>query len=212
MEAWDADGRAVVDQVGELVVTGPMPSMPLRFWNDPEDSRYLDAYFSTYPGVWRHGDWITVTSTGGVQVHGRSDATMNRFGVRIGSAEIYEALGLLPEIADSLVVGIEQPDGGYWMPLFVVRTDPADTSTDNASLTEHVQRTLRTQVSPRHVPDEVIVVPALPHTLTGKRLEVPIKRLLQGTALEDATNSTSVDDPAALQWFVDLARQRSSPD
>jgi acetoacetyl-CoA synthetase len=211
MEAWDADGNALVDEVGELVVTRPMPSMPLGFWSDPEDARYLDAYFAIYPGVWRHGDWVTVTSTGGVQVHGRSDATMNRFGVRIGSAEIYEALGQLPEIADSLVVGIEQPDGGYWMPLFVVRTNPANTSMDDASLAEHIRRVLRTQVSPRHVPDDVIVVPALPRTLTGKRLEIPVKRILQGAAVEDATNTRSVDDPAALQLFANLAQQRSSP-
>lgn len=205
MAAWDADGHPVVDEVGELVVTRPMPSMPLDFWNDPGDQRYLDAYFSTYPGVWRHGDWVTISPGGNVVIHGRSDATMNRLGVRTGSAEIYEVVDHVAGVRDSLIVGVEQPDGGYWMPLFLVLTDDHDAVPELAA---ELKRLIRTQVSPRHVPDEVIFTKSLPHTMTGKRMEVPVKRLLQGAALEETVNPRVVDDPAALDQFLDLARQR----
>ncbi len=205
VEAWDADGHPLVDEVGELVITQPMPSMPVGFWGDADGQRYHDAYFATFPGVWRHGDWATVTRHGGVIIHGRSDATMNRYGVRMGSAEIYEAVERLYEVAESLVIGIERSDGGYWMPLFV-RLAPGVEASD--SLVHKVKQTIRAEVSPRHVPDEVIVVDSLPHTLTGKRLEVPIKRILQGTEIGQAVNPRSVDDPAALDWFVDFARSR----
>lgn len=207
VEAWDDDGRAVTDQVGELVVTKPMPSMPLYFWGDTDGSRYRDAYFSTYPGVWRHGDWATVTGHGGVIVHGRSDATMNRFGVRMGSAEIYEAVEKMDAVAEALVVGLELQDGGYWMPLFITVPPGIDPP---ASLPEMVRRVIRTAVSLRHVPDEVIVVSALPHTHTGKRLEIPVKRILQGADLADAVNPNAVDDPGALAWFVDYAAHRGA--
>lgn len=206
MESWDEAGNALVGEVGELVVRTPMPSMPLYFWGDADGARYRDAYFSTYPGVWRHGDWVTVTPHGGVQVHGRSDATMNKFGVRMGSAEIYEAVDTFSEVQDSLVVGVEQADGGYWMPLFITLADPA---TDASVLADRIKREIRTVVSPRHTPDEVIVVDALPHTLTGKRLEVPVKRILQGAEVEQAANSSSVDNPDALHWFAGLARERA---
>jgi acetoacetyl-CoA synthetase len=191
--------------VGELVVTRPMPSMPLYFWDDPDGARYREAYFSTYPGVWRHGDWVTITRHGGVVVHGRSDATMNKYGVRMGSAEVYEAVSRLPQVEDCLVVGVEEADGGYWMPLFVVLAEGLEAGPEVSAL---LKDTIRTQVSPRHVPDEVIVVDVLPHTMTGKRLEVPVKRLLQGARLEDAVNPTAVDAPEALPQFVTLAQQR----
>ena len=205
LQAWDAQGRPVVDEVGELIVTRPMPSMPVRFWNDPDGSRYRDSYFEMFPGVWRHGDWITLTSRGTVVIHGRSDSTLNRQGVRMGSADIYEAVERLPEIRESLVIGVEQPDGGYWMPLFVHLAPGATLDED---LLARIKSTIRKELSPRHVPDEVIEVPGVPHTLTGKRIEVPVKRLLQGTALDKAVNPGSVDDMDLLRHYERLARTR----
>ncbi|MET7883538.1 acetoacetate--CoA ligase [Streptomyces avermitilis] len=206
LQSWDPSGKPLVDEVGELVVTNPMPSMPIRFWNDPDGSRYHGSYFDTYPGVWRHGDWITVTSRGSVVIHGRSDSTLNRQGVRMGSADIYEAVERLPEIKESLVIGVEQPDGGYWMPLFV-HLAPGATLDD--ALLGRIKKTIREQLSPRHVPDEIIEVPGIPHTLTGKRIEVPVKRLLQGTALEKAVNPGSIDNLDLLGFYEDLARKRA---
>ncbi|MFE3740998.1 acetoacetate--CoA ligase [Streptomyces sp. NPDC059134] len=205
LQAWDPEGHPVVGEVGELVVTRPMPSMPVRFWNDPDGSRYRDSYFEMFPGVWRHGDWITVTDRGTVIIHGRSDSTLNRQGVRMGSADIYEVVERLPEIRESLVIGVEEPDGGYWMPLFVHLAEGA--ALDDA-LRTRVRLTIREQLSPRHVPDEIIEVPGIPHTLTGKRIEVPVKRLLQGTALDKAVNAGSVDNLELLRFYEELARER----
>ncbi|MGV9453065.1 acetoacetate--CoA ligase [Streptomyces sp. NPDC003635] len=205
LAAYDADASPVVDQVGELVVTRPMPSMPLYFWNDPEGTRYRDAYFSAYPGVWRHGDWITVTDHGSVIVHGRSDSTLNRNGVRLGSADIHDVVERLPEIAEALVIGAEEPDGGYWMPLFVV---PATGVTLDDALRETIRDAIRAGASPRHVPDEVIEVPGIPHTRTGKKLEVPIKRLLQGTPVEQVVNPAAVDAPDLVEHFARLGAER----
>ncbi|MET9108752.1 acetoacetate--CoA ligase [Streptomyces zhihengii] len=206
LQSWDPEGAPLVGEVGELVVTNPMPSMPIRFWNDPDGSRYHDSYFDVYPGVWRHGDWITITDTGSVVIHGRSDSTLNRQGVRMGSADIYEAVERLPEIRESLVIGLEQPDGGYWMPLFVHLTE--GTALDDG-LRDRIKRTIREQLSPRHVPDEIIEVPGVPHTLTGKRIEVPVKRLLQGTPLDKAVNPGSVDNLELLRFYEDIARKRA---
>lgn len=206
LQAWDPQGKPLVDEVGELVVTNPMPSMPIHFWNDPDGSRYHDSYFDTYPGVWRHGDWITLTSHGSVVIHGRSDSTLNRQGVRMGSADIYEAVERLPEIRESLVIGVEQPDGGYWMPLFIHLAPGAALNDD---LRARIKQTIRAELSPRHVPDEVIEVPGIPHTLTGKRIEVPVKRLLQGTPLDKAVNAGSVDNIELLRFYEQLARERS---
>ncbi|MGI5248999.1 acetoacetate--CoA ligase [Actinacidiphila glaucinigra] len=205
LQAWDPYGKPVTDEVGELVVTNPMPSMPVHFWNDPDGSRYHDSYFEMFPGVWRHGDWITLTSRGTVVIHGRSDSTLNRQGVRMGSADIYEAVERLPEIRESLVIGIEEPDGGYWMPLFVQLAEGA--ALDDA-LRDKVRRTIREQLSPRHVPDEIIPVPGIPHTLTGKRIEVPVKKLLQGTPMDKAVNPGSVDNVELLRFYEELARTR----
>ncbi|MFJ8113658.1 acetoacetate--CoA ligase [Streptomyces sp. NPDC096132] len=202
--AWDEAGQPVLDQVGELVITEPMPSMPLHFWND-DGARYRDAYFGTYPGVWRQGDRITVASHGGVVVHGRSDATLNRMGVRLGSAEIYQAVESLPEVHEALVVGVEEPDGGYWMPMFVALAP--DLRLDDA-LRARMADAIRTQASPRHVPDEIIQVPAVPHTLTGKRLEVPVKRILLGTPTVSAVDEGSVDRPELLALYAELAAER----
>ncbi|CAL9366797.1 Acetyl-coenzyme A synthetase [Streptomyces sp. enrichment culture] len=206
LRSWDPGGKPLTDEVGELVVTNPMPSMPIHFWNDPDGSRYHDSYFAAYPGVWRHGDWITVTSRGSVVIHGRSDSTLNRQGVRMGSADIYEAVERLPEIKESLVIGVEQPDGGYWMPLFV---HLAPGATLDEALRDRVRQTIRDRLSPRHVPDEIIEVPGIPHTLTGKRIEVPVKRLLQGTPLEQAVNPGSIDNLDLLHHFEALARERA---
>jgi acetoacetyl-CoA synthetase len=207
LAAWDPEGRPLIGSVGELVVTVPMPSMPLFFWNDRDGSRYHDAYFSTYPGVWCHGDWITVTEQGAVEVHGRSDATLNRHGVRLGSAEIYQALEAMPEVIEALVVGLEQPDGGYWMPAFLHLAEGV--ALDEA-LRSQMTQTIRTQASPRHVPDEFLRVTGLPHTLTGKRLEIPVKQILLGAHTEETVNLGSVDRPDLLRQFETLARQRAT--
>ncbi|MFD9632089.1 acetoacetate--CoA ligase [Streptomyces violascens] len=205
LQAWDGQGRPVIGEVGELVVTNPMPSMPIRFWNDPDGSRYRDSYFDMFPGVWRHGDWITITDHGSVIIHGRSDSTLNRQGVRMGSADIYEVVERLPEVRESLVIGMEEPDGGYWMPLFV---HLAEGAVLDEALRTKIKQAIREQLSPRHVPDEIIEAPGVPHTLTGKRIEVPVKRLLQGTALDKAVNPGSVDNLDLLRFFEDIARKR----
>jgi acetoacetyl-CoA synthetase len=207
LAAYDPEGRPVTGQVGELVVSRPMPSMPLYFWNDPDGSRYREAYFSSYPGVWRHGDWITHTSHGSVIVHGRSDSTLNRHGVRLGSADIHDVVERLPEINEALVIGAEETDGGYWMPLFVVPT-PGVTLDD--AVRDRIRDAIRTGASPRHVPDEILEVPAIPHTRTGKKLEVPVKRLLQGAPAEQVVNPAAVDAPELIEYYARLGADRRS--
>lgn len=203
LDAWDESGNPVRGEVGELVITKPMPSMPLFFWNDDDGSRYRSAYFEMFEGVWRHGDWITVTDHGSVIVHGRSDSTLNRHGIRMGSADIYQSVERLPEIAEALVIGCEQEDGGYWMPLFVVLADGAELTDD---LRERIKKTIRDEVSPRHVPDEIIEAPGVPHTRTGKKLEVPIKKLFAGADAAKVVERTAVDDPDLLDWYANLKR------
>ncbi|RBO86518.1 acetoacetate--CoA ligase [Nocardia puris] len=199
LDAYDSTGEPVRGEVGELVVTAPMPSMPVQFWDDPDGKRYHDAYFDTYPGVWRHGDWITITDHGSIVVHGRSDSTLNRHGIRMGSADIYQAVERLPEVAEALVIGVEQPGGGYWMPLFVVL---APDSTLDEELTTRIKEVIRAEASPRHVPDEILVAPAIPHTRTGKKLEVPIKKLFQGADPARVVERSAVDEPALLDWYA----------
>ena len=208
LDAWDGEGRSVRGEVGELVVTRPIPSMPVYFWDDPGGSRYRGAYFDLYPGVWRHGDWITITSRGSIVVHGRSDATLNRHGVRMGSAEIHHAVEQLPEVVEALVIGAEQPDGGYWMPLFVELADGAQL---DRGLTQRIRAAIRDNVSPHHVPDEIILVPGVPHTRTGKKLEVPIKRLLQGADLNVVADPSAVDRPELLTWYANVSRSHGRP-
>ncbi|MFD3508022.1 acetoacetate--CoA ligase [Nocardia sp. NPDC058666] len=203
LQAWDDQGNSVHNEVGELVITEPMPSMPVGFWNDPDGSRYRAAYFDTYPGIWRHGDWITRTDHGSIIVHGRSDSTLNRHGIRMGSADIYQAVEQLPEIADALVIGAEQPDGGYWMPLFIV---PAPGFTLTEDLVDRIRQIIRTETSPRHVPDDIIAAPGIPRTRTGKKLEVPIKKLLQGADPTTVVDPSAVDNPALLGWYAQFAR------
>ncbi|MGO2859793.1 MAG: acetoacetate--CoA ligase [Brevibacterium sp.] len=202
LESWDDSGHPLIGEVGEMVVTAPMPTMPVKFWNDPDGQRYRDTYFSMFPGVWRHGDWITITDHGSVIISGRSDATLNRHGVRLGSADIYDIVDDIAEVTESLVIGAEQPGGGYWMPLFVVLASGA--SLDD-SLRSRIADDLRTKASPRHVPDDIIAVPAIPHTRTGKKLEVPVKRLIQGHPLEKVANPDAVDSFEALRYFARFA-------
>jgi acetoacetyl-CoA synthetase len=203
LEAYDEGGVPVRGDVGELVITKPMPSMPIRFWNDPDGKRYHDAYFDDFPGVWRHGDWITITERGSVLMHGRSDSTLNRNGIRMGSADIYQAVERLPEIAEALVIGAEQPDGGYWMPLFVVLADGAVL---DGALEDRIKSTIREQASPRHVPDEIIAAPGVPHTRTGKKLEVPIKRMFQGADADRILDRSAIDAPELIDWYLQQKR------
>jgi acetoacetyl-CoA synthetase len=201
VEAFDEDGRAVVDQVGELVITEPMPSMPLYFWGDEDGSRYRASYFDHYPGVWRHGDWIEITSRGTAVIYGRSDSTINRQGVRMGTSEIYRAVQSVPEVLDALVVDVPSAGGEGWMPLFVVLRDDADLDDD---LKGEIKRRIREQCSPRHVPNEIFRIAEVPRTLSGKVLEVPVKRILAGTPPESAASRDSLANPDALDYFVAL--------
>jgi acetoacetyl-CoA synthetase len=200
VEAWDPEGRPLIGEVGELVVTKPMPSMPLYLWNDPDGERYRESYFDTYPGVWRHGDWIEITERGTAIITGRSDATINRGGVRMGTAEIYSAVLGLDEVVDALVVDVEGR-----MPLFVVLRDGAELDDD---LTKRIAKRVREDCSPRHVPDEIVAVEEVPRTLSGKVLELPVKRILMGTPPEQAASRDSLANPEALDFFVSWARRR----
>lgn len=201
VEAFDAHGQALIDEVGELVLTEPLPSMPISLWNDPGGSRYHESYFSVYPGVWRHGDWIEITTRGTAVIYGRSDATINRGGVRIGTSEIYGAVLALDEIADALVVDVPREGRDGWTSLFVVLREGEVLST---KLTRAIKRRLREDCSPRHVPDEILSVPAIPRTLSGKILEVPVKRILMGVPPEQAVSRDSLANPEALDYFVSL--------
>jgi acetoacetyl-CoA synthetase len=205
LEAWDDAGQPVIGQVGELVVTKPMPSMPLFFWNDPDGARYRDAYFSTFPGVWRHGDWMEATDRGSVIVSGRSDSTLNRNGVRLGSADIYAVVDKIPQLTESLVIGAELDDGAYWLALFVVLADGAELT---AELKQSIKTDIAAHASPRHVPDDIIAVTAIPHTRTGKKLEVPVKRIIQGQPPSAVVARDAVDDYVALTQFTVYAKSR----
>jgi len=202
VEAWDEDGKPVIDEVGELVVTEPMPSMPVRFWDDPGDRRYRASYFEHYPGVWRHGDWIEITSRGTAIIYGRSDSTINRSGIRMGTSEIYRAVLGVDAIVDALVVDIPKPGTEGWMPLFVVLREGAEL---DDGLRREIARRVREQCSPRHVPDEVYAIAEVPRTLSGKALEVPVKRILMGTPAEQAASRDSLANPEALDWFTEFA-------
>jgi acetoacetyl-CoA synthetase len=205
VEAWDPDGRSLIGEVGELVVTEPMPSMPLYLWGDPDGERYREAYFDTYPGVWRHGDWIEITDRGTAIISGRSDATINRGGVRMGTAEIYRAVLAVDAVLDALVVDVPS-DGEAWMPLFVVLREGAELDDD---LIGQIRTRIREDCSPRHVPDEIVRVDAVPRTLSGKVLELPVKRILMGTAPEQAASRDSLANPEALDAFAAFSRARA---
>jgi acetoacetyl-CoA synthetase len=202
VEAWDEEGKPLTDEVGELVVTEPMPSMPVFFWGDPDGSRYRTSYFELFPGVWRHGDWIEITSRGTAVIYGRSDSTINRSGIRMGTSEIYRAVLSLDEIVDALVVDVPRPGTEGWMPLFVVLREKARLDDD---LRVEIARRVRERCSPRHVPDEVFAIDAVPRTLSGKVLEVPVKRILMGTPAEQAASRDSLANPVALDYFTEMA-------
>lgn len=199
VRSFDESGHSLIDQVGELVITEPMPSMPLKFWNDPGDRLYLETYFQEYPGIWRHGDFFKINAAGGSVVLGRSDATLNRYGVRIGTAEIYRTLAMLSEIQDSLIVNLDLPNGGFFMPLFV-KLVPGTKLT--AELELGIRGLLRREYTGRHVPDKIYEVPSIPYTLTGKKMEVPVRRILMGVAPNKAANPSAMADPSALDFFV----------
>jgi acetoacetyl-CoA synthetase len=206
VDAFDPTGQPVVGELGELVITAPMPSMPVGFWNDPDGSRYREAYFDVYPGVWRHGDWITLTPYGSCVITGRSDATLNRGGVRLGTSEFYSVVEGLPEVVDSLVVHLEDPDGGPGeLLLFVVLAEGVEL---DDTLRSRIAAALRTALSPRHVPDEVHQVRAVPRTLSGKKLEVPVKRILTGTPVDKAAARGALANPESLAAFEELAAAR----
>jgi acetoacetyl-CoA synthetase len=203
--AFDAAGNIILDEVGELVILKPMPSMPLFFWGDEDFARYTESYFEEYPGSWRHGDRVKFNTHGGIFVLGRSDATLNRFGVRIGSAEIYRTMETFPEIADSLAICIEEAAGAYYMPLFVKMAE--DYVLDD-KLKAQITKRLRIDRSPRHVPDEIIAAPDIPATLTGKKMEVPVRKLLMGEPATKVASKDAMRNPAALEWFADFAAAR----
>ncbi|MBS1891024.1 MAG: acetoacetate--CoA ligase, partial [Actinobacteria bacterium] len=212
LAAWDENGDPLIDEMGELVITEPMPSMPLYFWGDEDGSRYRESYFEMFPGVWRHGDWIEITSRGTAIIHGRSDSTINRGGIRMGTSEIYRAVLALDEIVDALVVDVLVPGTEGWMPLFVVLREGVSL---DPGLIGRIAGSIRETCSPRHVPDRVFEIQEVPRTLTGKPLEVPVKRILMGVPADQATSRDSLQNPAALDFFVDLARShvhRSGPE
>ena len=188
--AFNDRGEPVTGQVGEMVITQPMPSMPVRLWNDDDGELYRQTYFADFPGVWRQGDFFRVNERGGCFVLGRSDATLNRYGIRIGTAEIYAALESVPEVADALIVNLDLPDGGFFMPLFVTLAEDR----------------LRSEYTARHVPDKIIAVPAIPATLTGKKMEVPVRKILMGARPDDAANRNAMANPQALDAFAEYAR------
>jgi len=202
VEAWDEEGEAVIGEVGELVVTEPMPSMPVYLWGDEDGQRYRESYFEMFPGVWRHGDWIEITERGTAVIYGRSDSTINRGGIRMGTSEIYRAVLSLEEVTDALVVDVPRPGTEGWMPLFVVLREGTELDEE---LTAEIARRVRERCSPRHVPDQAFAIAAVPRTLSGKALEVPVKRILMGTPPEQAASRDSLANPEALDYFVELA-------
>jgi len=205
LESWDEDGHPQVGEVGELVLTEPMPSMPIFFWDDPEGSKLREAYFDHYPGVWRHGDWIEITERGTAIIYGRSDSTINRGGVRMGTSEIYRAVLSIPEITDALVIDLPRESQENLMPLFVVLQEGAELDDE---LIGRIARRVREDCSPRHVPNEVHRIDEVPRTLSGKALEIPVKRILMGTAPEQAVSRESLANPVALDYFIAAAQNR----
>ncbi len=203
VHAFDEEGVPLVDEVGELVITEPMPSMPIFLWGDESGERYQESYFDVYPGVWRHGDWIKITGRGSAVIYGRSDSTINRGGVRMGTAEIYRAVQAIPQIRDGLVVDVPRGEGRSVMPLFVVLEEGAELDDD---LKKEIRKSIRENTSPRHVPDEIYEVDEIPQTLNGKKLEVPVKKILSGTPPDEAASRDSLSNPRSLDQFAELAK------
>ncbi len=207
VRAWDDQGRDLIDEVGELVCAKPMPSMPLYFWGDTSGKRYQDSYFDMYPGVWRHGDWIKITPRFGAIIYGRSDATINRHGIRMGTAELYRAVEALPEVLDSLVVDLEYLGRESYMPLFVVLREGL---TLDAALTTRLKQEIKTALSARHVPNEIFQVEAVPRTLSGKKMELPVKKLLMGTPAEQVFKLDAMANAGCVEWFAGFAARRNA--
>lgn len=199
--AWNDSGQSVIEEEGEMVITGPIPSMPIYFWNDEGNQRYQESYFEMFPGVWRHGDWIKITEEGGIIIYGRSDATLNRQGVRIGTSEIYRCILDMEEIKDSLIVNLEQKDGSHFMPLFVQLKE--DIHLDEM-LKKKIKNKIRSECSPRHVPDAVYAVDDIPYTLSGKKMEAPIKKILMGAPIEKSLNRDTMRNPASIEYFINF--------
>ncbi len=218
IEAFDPQGQSILDSVGELVITKPLPSMPLFFWNDPDYRRYLSSYFDMFPGIWRHGDWVKINQRGGCVIYGRSDATINRHGVRIGTAEIYQAIEGIPEVVDSLVIDLEVLPGfatslgldaetlqqASFMPLFVM-LKPGYTLDE--TLKQRIKERIRQELSPRHVPDEIFEIKQIPRTLSGKKMELPVRKILSGVPLPKAVSLDAMSNPESIQYFVELAQK-----
>ena len=202
--AFNENGRPITGEVGELVITKPMPSMPVFFWGDLDGTRYRESYFTDFPGVWRHGDWIELTKRGTCIIYGRSDATIKRMGVRIGTSEIYRAVESMPEVADSVAIDVETPDGPPRLLLFVVTTQGKELDEE---LISRIMAKVRSDLSPRYIPDEVLRVPAVPRTLNGKKLEIPVKKIFMGADPAKAVSSGALSDPSSLQCYIDLAKK-----
>lgn len=202
VHAFNDEGEPVIDEVGEMVVCQPMPSMPVYLWNDPDFNRYRESYFEMFPGKWRQGDFFKVNQRGGCFVLGRSDATLNRHGVRIGTAEVYRCVASISEVEDSLIVNLDLPGGRFFMPLFVKMVEGQKL---NDRVRSEICERLTTEYSPRHVPDKIYQVDDLPYTLTGKKMEVPVRRILMGTPPEKAANPGVMANKAALDYFIDFA-------
>jgi len=205
VHAFDDEGNQILDEVGEFVVKQPLPSMPLFFWNDDDGRRYRESYFNTYPGIWRHGDYFVMNSRGGCYVRGRSDATLNRYGIRMGTAEIYRTIEALDEIADSLIVNLDLPEGDFFMPLFVKLKSGSEL---DAALSKKINGALR-EYSPRHVPDEILEVTLIPYTRTGKKMEVPVRKILMGSDIDVADYRESMSDSTAIDFFVSYAKEKT---
>jgi acetoacetyl-CoA synthetase len=199
LEAFSEEAQPVVNEVGEMVITKPMPSMPIFFWNDPTFARYKESYFETFPNIWRHGDWIMVTKHEGVIIYGRSDATLNRAGIRIGTSEIYRAVDAIKEVKDSLILCIEKDKGEFWMPLFVVLKEGVSLTDE---LKKNINHVIRKEYTPRHVPDEIIQAPDIPYTISGKKTETPVKKILMGKDPDKVINAGALRNPQSLNFFT----------
>ncbi|MCB0661824.1 MAG: acetoacetate--CoA ligase [Saprospiraceae bacterium] len=202
--AFNDAGKPVTNEVGEMVITKPLPSMPIYFWNDPDNKRYKSSYFEMYPGIWRHGDWVSISDYGSLIIFGRSDATLNRQGVRIGTAEIYRSVDKISEIKDSLIVNLEFEDGSDYMPLFVVMQEGETLTND---LIKKIAKTLRSDYSPRHVPDEVVPVADIPYTISGKKMEAPVKKILMGSDPEKAATRDSMKNPDSMDFYIAFSKK-----
>jgi acetoacetyl-CoA synthetase len=204
LEAFDEEGKAVIDEVGEMVITKPMPSMPVSFWNDADFKRYEESYFEMFPGIWRHGDWTKITPRHGIVIYGRSDATLNRGGIRIGTSEIYRAVDKVNEVKDSMVICIEKDGGEFWMPLFVVMQDGIPLTEE---IRKKINQTIRSEYTPRHVPDEIIAAPDIPYTISGKKTETPVKKVLMGKDPKKVVNAGALKNPGSMEFFISLVRK-----